>query len=249
MPDPFDQHAYLLTVNRLVADVHKHQSWIRRLREHRYHSHADEAWQKLQQLADPFVQKVTDFIERHRRFAIEQLSALGDLNAPNPFDDVRKAVLESAIGAVSLDRARDEGLALHVGPQILQRFREAKAAYDLEVEKLRKPPNKRPAVEEDSYVPAVKLWREKFSDYAKAKRFLAAHPEIRTRKPSVQRLEIHAADWAKFWAEQDRNSFDNLAGDSERPSIADDPDMEKNFLAGADERLAAVRAKKRAGKK
>lgn len=143
LDDPYDKGEYQKAVNPLVADVHSHQSWIRTLRKQRRHAEVPEAYQKLKQLSESFMQKVADFIERHLRFAVQQLTALGNTDTPNPFDDARQAVLESASRAVSLD----QDLAISVSSPILQRFREAKAAYDLEAMKLRKARNQPAAVE------------------------------------------------------------------------------------------------------
>ena len=45
--------------------------------------------------------------------------------------------------------------------------------------------------------------------------FLRKHPEIRTRHPSQNRLQIHAGDWQRYWADQDRKGFDALGQPAE----------------------------------
>ncbi len=60
----------------------------------------------------------------------------------------------------------------------------------------------------DAYISIGKLWPEHFDTYRKAQGFLADHPEIRTRKPSKNRLEVHAADWIKYWSGQQSEPSD-----------------------------------------
>ncbi len=72
--------------------------------------------------------------------------------------------------------------------------------------------NREVRVEEDSaadaYVPAADLWRSRFTTYKRAKTFLDKHPvEIRTRSPRENRLEVHAADWSRFFSGFDESTF------------------------------------------
>ena len=56
-----------------------------------------------------------------------------------------------------------------------------------------------PSVDDD-YIPFGKLWNvtPHFDTYRKAKIFLDKHTtDIRTRKPSKQKLQVHATDWLK----------------------------------------------------
>ena len=97
------------------------------------------------------------------------------------------------------------------------------------------------------------IYPEKFDSLQKFKTFLKHHSEIRTRpsKTHKKRFVVHAGDWAKYWAKQDENGFQALDGENKgdaRPSIADDPEVEEDFLKGAAERAAALRAKKKGRK-
>ncbi|NLF06358.1 MAG: hypothetical protein GX594_00020 [Pirellulaceae bacterium] len=86
---------------------------------------------------------------------------------------------------------------------------------------------------DSAFVPAVDLWKSRFDSYKAAKQFLDAHPEIHIRKPSPQRLEIHAGDWAKYWAKQDAQGFDAL--DNAAP-----PEITSIVVADAKERYSEV---------
>ncbi len=62
------------------------------------------------------------------------------------------------------------------------------------------------SLDNDNYVPFGCVWPDRlaeFDSYAKAKTFLDNTPEskIRRRKPSKQRLQVHAGDWCRYWAE------------------------------------------------
>lgn len=100
--------------------------------------------------------------------------------------------------------------------------------------------------DDSSWVGASTLWPEHFETWRKAKAFLKKHPEIRTRHPRENRCQIHAGDWAMYWAGQDKKGFDALdkKGEGLR-SIADDPSVSGEFLAQAEERVARLRAEKR----
>lgn len=61
-----------------------------------------------------------------------------------------------------------------------------------------------PLVTDDPFRPAKEfLDTERFPDFKTIHKHLAAHPEVRTRKPSPRRLKIHAADWIKSLANTD----------------------------------------------
>ena len=103
-----------------------------------------------------------------------------------------------------------------------------------------------PEASDDSpWVPAAKLWKgSKLSSCKEVKAFRQQHPEM-FRNPSPYKLEIHAALWARYWAEQEAASFEGMGG---QPSIADDPEVSRKFLAEAVERAKVLRAKKKTGK-
>lgn len=61
-----------------------------------------------------------------------------------------------------------------------------------------------------AFVPASSLWQDRFGTYRQFKAWLDRTPTIRYRKPSANRLEIHAGDWAKHWAAADQDSFERL---------------------------------------
>lgn len=63
---------------------------------------------------------------------------------------------------------------------------------------------------DDAFVLASTLHPEHFSHYTEFKRFLEKHPEIRTRKPSQQRLLIHAGDWNRHWYQQEQRENEVL---------------------------------------
>lgn len=60
----------------------------------------------------------------------------------------------------------------------------------------------------DAFVPFSKLPQEDFDTPRKAKLFLDKHSEIRRRKPSGQRLEVHAGDWYHCVAKYKRQPTD-----------------------------------------
>jgi hypothetical protein len=71
---------------------------------------------------------------------------------------------------------------------------------------------------------------ELFSSQRKAKIFLDKHPKIRQRKPSKQRLEVHAGDWFRYFA-----SRANRAEPSDEQIAA--------YLDGIEQRKGQHRAK------
>jgi hypothetical protein len=190
MSDPFDASAYQGVVNTLVADVHVQQHWVRELKRRRWHADVPDAYRKLQGMADPLVEKVADFIERHLQYAIRELRTLGNPDTPNPFDDARLAVLEGAGRAMSLPPAINDGLALPVGPAILQRFREAKATYDLEVERVRKALADGPWSKPDS----PKRWAGQFGISDRTFKRRVEDGTIRAKVLSDRLYQIHLGD-------------------------------------------------------
>jgi hypothetical protein len=75
---------------------------------------------------------------------------------------------------------------------------------------------------DDGFVPASLLDRERFEDLTALKRWLEKLPsgKVRSRKPSPQRLEIHNADWTRYWAEEDRLKSEALDEESLQETIA-----------------------------
>jgi hypothetical protein len=107
-----------------------------------------------------------------------------------------------------------------------------------------KPPYPQIIPDDSAWVKASTLWPIKFTSNKELTKFRKQHPDL-FRNPSRNRLEIHAAKWAEYWATQDRKGFDTL-GES-TPSIADDPGASDEFIAGAVKRMADIK-KKKAGK-
>ena len=70
------------------------------------------------------------------------------------------------------------------------------------------PPQSAP--DDDAYVPASALWRDEFGTYRKFKTWLKNTPEteVRRRRPRENRLELHAADWARHWDAVHKAMFD-----------------------------------------
>jgi hypothetical protein len=68
---------------------------------------------------------------------------------------------------------------------------------------------------------------------------LADHPEIRTRKPTPQRLEIHSADWLRFQRSRPRRAVDPL----DLPAATVDA-----MVASIQARKEAIRHEKTGGK-
>jgi hypothetical protein len=94
--------------------------------------------------------------------------------------------------------------------------------------------------EDDPYRPAKEFLGLDGADTYKALRAtLKRHPQIRTRKPSPQRLEIHAGDWLAVTSAGDAAAFHALDASPERVEA---------FLAGARQRREWARQRKEAGK-
>ena len=76
---------------------------------------------------------------------------------------------------------------------------------------------------EDPYVPASCLWQSRFDTYAQFKRWFDKIPDstIRRCKPWTQRLEIHAADWVRYWSQKDIAEFESLDEVSMSAKLAD----------------------------
>jgi hypothetical protein len=84
----------------------------------------------------------------------------------------------------------------------------------------------------EAFVPFKFLWQTGFDTYRKAKLFLDNNKQIRTRKPSPQRLEVHAVDWFKVLAKQQQHR---------EPT---DAEIEQH-LAGIEQRKAEAHQKHR----
>ena len=75
---------------------------------------------------------------------------------------------------------------------------------------------------DDGYVAASLLYRDRFESLTALKRWLTNLPQgkVRSRKPSPQRLEIHNADWTRYWAEDDRVKSEALDVETLQETIA-----------------------------
>ncbi len=90
------------------------------------------------------------------------------------------------------------------------------------------------------WVPASKLCPDKNVRLTKAASFCRRY-KIRTNKPHRNRLEIHAGDWARYWAQQDKAGFEGLDSGGENPSVSENADL---VVEGAAERLKAIQARR-----
>jgi hypothetical protein len=100
------------------------------------------------------------------------------------------------------------------------------------------------ATDDSVWVSASKLCPDKSVSLKKARTFCEENG-IRWRKPSKQRLDIHAGDWANCWAGKDAAGFEGLDEGGNKPSIFEKEDI---VLDGATERLKQLQTKKKAGK-
>ena len=100
---------------------------------------------------------------------------------------------------------------------------------------------------DSAWVTAAILWPEKFQGRKGPNgldRFREKHPEM-FRNPTRYKLEIHAGRWVTYWHELEQKASDSLGEPPE--SIADDPEAQTEFLEGAADRIAKLRAEKKAG--
>lgn len=79
------------------------------------------------------------------------------------------------------------------------------------------------SIDETAYVLVSKNWPEEFQTYSTFKRWLDGTPksEVRRRKPSKQRLEIHAGDWNRYWTQRKREQSEALDGEALEEFLAD----------------------------
>jgi hypothetical protein len=89
------------------------------------------------------------------------------------------------------------------------------------------------ATELSAYVPAKELVdRFRFKNYKALKRYLDAHPEIKTRKPTRQRLEVHAAMFKRALQEERKlgDAAQRIAENSlpEMLKVMDEERLKKN---------------------
>lgn len=98
----------------------------------------------------------------------------------------------------------------------------------------------------DSYVAANVLRSQRGQTAAQCNKFLKKYGtesvepiegKVRFRKPNKKTLEIHAADWAKFWQEVGR-----------RQSEALDEVAIQEFLAKADDEKAKIKSARKLGR-
>ena len=82
------------------------------------------------------------------------------------------------------------------------------------------------------------LWENRFETYKEFKNWLDQVPKesIRRHKPSINRLYIHAGDWATYWANHDQAAARALSEEGQQES-----------RQAKESRQAAIKGKKRAG--
>ena len=101
--------------------------------------------------------------------------------------------------------------------------------------------------ESENYVSISAVWSERFpgkryrSEEAKA--FLEEH-NIRYRKPRKNRLDVHAADWQRYWAKADSKAFDDLESEGQE-SLTGDSVETPLFLENAAKMYSKFNEKKR----
>jgi len=88
--------------------------------------------------------------------------------------------------------------------------------------------------DDTAFVPAKSLWQDKFDTYSKFRNWLKQNQNIRTRKPSKNRLEIHSGDWVRAW---------NFQSDAEFKSL-DAAEVEQDCVEEIEKRKTALRNKK-----
>lgn len=100
--------------------------------------------------------------------------------------------------------------------------------------------------DDSSFVAAKTLREQRRMTAADCNKFLKEHGtesaqsvagKIRKRKPNKKVLEIHAADWLKFWQDFDRRQSDAL-----------DEDAMQEFLANAEAEKVKVKSKRKVGR-
>jgi hypothetical protein len=109
-----------------------------------------------------------------------------------------------------------------------------------------RPPKPAAAADDSAWVlSSPSIWQIRLENNKALTEFRKQHGDM-FRNPSRNRLEIHAAKWAAFWTARDKAGFETLDGNLQ--SVADDPAVQEETLAGIMQRAAAIRAKKKAGK-
>lgn len=90
-----------------------------------------------------------------------------------------------------------------------------------------------PVSDDDSYVPATPLFRERFhNNYQKGRRYLMGlEGEVRWRKPHLNRLEVHLLDWHRHCAKVDAMAFQNLDSAQMEDYLADAAAMKEKAKA------------------
>jgi hypothetical protein len=93
--------------------------------------------------------------------------------------------------------------------------------------------------DDSAFVPAGTLWQQHFTQYKQFKTWLdrTSESEIHRRNPSKNRLVIHAGDWAKYWAAQEKKGFASLDGTAP-------PEITKMVTDGVRERYNNLHAEK-----
>jgi hypothetical protein len=87
-----------------------------------------------------------------------------------------------------------------------------------------------------AYRPATEiLAASSFPTYKALRAYLDKHPEIRTLKPSKQRLLVHAGDWMRCCSRQDDTAFE---------ALDESPEAVAAFLEEAEARQEAIRRRK-----
>ena len=108
------------------------------------------------------------------------------------------------------------------------------------------PAKNQPDFDETAFVPAKTLREQREMNAANCNKFLkqygttsaqSVEGKVRYHKPNKKRLDIHAADWLKFWQDIDRRQSDAL-----------DEDSMQEFLANAEAEKDKVKAKRKVGR-
>jgi len=89
------------------------------------------------------------------------------------------------------------------------------------------------------------IWKDHLKTNKRLSKFRTDHPDM-FRNQGNRRLEIHMGKWAVYWTTRANAGFEALDGDLQ--SVADDPNVQDEALAGAIQRTAEIRAEKKSGK-
>lgn len=174
----------------------------------------------------------------------QEAMCIGILGA---FKSAADSLVVSAKENRNYDLANPAGVVPTVGEPVTRELEQSASGEQSPEPVQSREPSSTSGVQEsttaDSYVQAHELspkWSDHFPTWSSCSKWLNEHHGQIPNESRGRRRWVHAAKWTRFWASQDKKSFDALDKGDPPPLT----DQTTAFLKGANERLAQLQQKK-----